>query len=271
MNKKRKKEWWEKRYGTKKGIKGYFNTYNKILNEITSRKEIITVFNFLKEKKIAYSFEHLILDGFCGNGRHLKELIKLGFKNVKAFDYSNEMLTIAKKNLKLKDNKNVFFKEDGRFLSFSNKSFNIYYILGNSAFGFFDDPKDDLKVAKEAFRVLKSDGVFIFDLVDYNYVIKQLTNHTINSWENGILTVRQRETFQHNGLLRTGHTEIRYYKNKIEVQKIGRWVYKNKQIVDLLKKVGFNHIYIKNKAFCYEKNSDKYGTMGVRNLYIAIK
>lgn len=266
-----KKQWWQIRYGTKSGVNGYFNTYRDILNESTSKEEVIIMIDFLRNYDIPFSSETLILDGFCGNCRHTKQLVKMNFKNITAFDYSQEMLKKAKENLNSHKNGVLLFKEDARSLSFKNSSFSLYFVLGNSAFGFFDNPDDDLKVAKEAYRVLKSGGVFIFDLVDYNYVLKQLTNHTIESWENDIRVIRQRETFQHNDLLRTGHKEIRYYRNKTDIQTVGRWVYRNEQVLELLKKVGFGRVYIKNEAFCYEKNSDKYGTMGVRNLYLAIK
>lgn len=266
-----KKQWWENRYGTKKGVDGYFNTYKEILNDSISKQEVITMVSFLKSNEIPLNGETLILDGFCGNCRHTKQLIKMGLKNITAFDYSEEMLKMAKENLNSNVSKISLSKEDGRQLSFSSNLFNFYYVLGNSAFGFFDDPKDDLKVAKEAYRVLKAGGVFVFDLVDYNYVVKQLTDHNFESWEGNVRVVRQRKTFQHNGLLRTGHKEIRYYQNKTDCQIIGRWVYKNEQIINLLRKAGFSNINIKNEAFCYDKNSDRYGTMGVRNLYLVKK
>ncbi|MDH7475849.1 MAG: class I SAM-dependent methyltransferase [Microgenomates group bacterium] len=271
MKKTKQKQWWQLRYGTKKGVAGYLNTYSDILDDFISQQEVQTMINFLKNYQFSLSSQTPILDGFCGNCRHSKQLVLKGFKNITAFDWSKEMLTIAEKNLNSHRRQVVLFKEDGRDLTFSTNLFDLYFVLGNSAFGFFDNPKDDLKVALEACRVIKPAGVFIFDLVDYDYVVNQLNNHVFESVENGIRVIRKRKTFQHNGLLKTGHEEIRFHQDRIDRQIIGRWVYTNQQVVNLLNKAGFDEIYFKKEAFCYDKYSDKYGTMGVRNLFLATK
>ncbi|MCX7955568.1 MAG: class I SAM-dependent methyltransferase [Patescibacteria group bacterium] len=268
----KKKQWWQIRYGTRKGIVGYFNIYKDILNRYISKQEVLIMLNFLKNHQFFVSYEDKILDGFCGNCRHSKELVLMGFRNIVAFDYSKEMLKTAKKNLESYNKNVVLINKDARNLTLSDSSFSLYFVLGNSAFGFFDNPKDDLKVAIEAYRIIKPDGAFVFDLVDYSYVIKQLKNYVYQSEENGIKIIKKRTTFKNNGLLRTEYNEIKFHSNKIiDNQIVRRFVYTNQQIINLLKKAGFKKIYIKKEAFCYEKNSDKYGTMGVRNLFLVKK
>lgn len=307
--------WWKNRYGTKRGVDAYFSTYAPILNSKVSFNEINSVLNCLKQFGMRLNQQTEILDGFCGNARHAKQLASLRFNSITAFDYSQEMLSRAKNNLEDLNYKVKLIRQDARNLELPSSSFELYYILGNSALGFFDDPKDDQLVLKEAYRILKPGGFFVFDLVDYHYVKKHLNDRVTISLEDKILLIRERRTFQNNGLLRTEHREIRFFKkagkipelefitsqtvvynedrdhlrlvisNKFgketnqfiyppgtfDIQNIGRWVYTEEQINNLLTNIGFNQVWIKRRFFCYEAHSDRFGTMGVRNLYIAKK
>lgn len=316
MSPKRQKEWWQDRYGTKKGVEGYLNTYKAILTPEVSRAEIKLVIESLRQE-FGYQIKSStkILDGFCGNGRHAKELLKEGFWNITSFDYSKEMVSRARKNLMRINDKVKILKQDARDLPFKKSCFDLYFVLGNSALGFFDNPKEDFTVLREAYRTLKKGGFFVFDLVDYSYVIEYLKDSICLGFENKILVVRQRHTYRHNGLLRTGHRELRfldqpikstkvtycsslpaiyedpngyfhlirpngcppeaiwsvYLPKSIDIQDIGRWVYQNSQVVFLLKQAGFSKIKVLDRKFSYAPKTNKFGTMGVRNLYLAQK
>lgn len=268
-----KEIWWQKRYATLSGVNGYFETYGQILTPEVSLAEVETMLFFLEKNNRAPNLNSSILDGFCGNGRHAKALTRLGLKDITAFDYSDLMLEQARINI---GNKVKFCQQDARNLDFNNESFDLYYVLGNSAIGFFDEPSENQKVVDEARRVLKKGGVFVFDLTDLTYAQEHLTPHVSKSWEGPVKVIRERNTFldKKTGFWRTGHTETRYFPDeRIEVQNIGRWLYTEEQVKKMLQEAGFSDVHVLNRAFDYSnpKNPSQFGTMGIRSLYMALK
>jgi SAM-dependent methyltransferase len=299
------KEWWQTRYVEPDGVAGYLATYRDILTPEISRFELEASLMMPKNCfSDAISVTDPILDGFCGTGRHASEALAMGFRNWTIFDYSGEMLARARNALALHEGRFFLTQQDARALKLPRENFRFYQVLGNSALGFFDDPEDDTCVLREAYRILELGGFFVFDLIDHNYAVNRLTNHTVVSYEQDGTVVRERVATYQNGLLRTGHTEYRLGKDvpitlgsndiqiscdsnslriytgdrlvlatelsEVDIQAVGRWVYTSDQIMDSMRSAGFEPA-ISPKKFNYDDTTDKFGTMGVRNLYIGRK
>ena len=136
-------------------------------------QEIDMFTNFLDLKS-----SDAILDLCCGQGRHTLELVRRGF-NAEGYDRSRYLIQKARSSAK-KEGLSVRFREgDARKLPYSDCSFEVVMVMGNS-FGYFETEKDDIRVLKEIFRVLKPRGRILLDVTDGEYV---RNNFQARSWE----------------------------------------------------------------------------------------
>ncbi|MBI2021324.1 class I SAM-dependent methyltransferase [Candidatus Daviesbacteria bacterium] len=102
---------------------------------------------FIKNKKV--------LDLGCGTGYGSFELINLGAKQVYAVDIDKQAISFAKRHFQAK---NLFFQQaSATSLLFPDQSFEIVV-----SFEVIEHIKDYQSYLKEVFRVLKSQGIFIF-------------------------------------------------------------------------------------------------------------
>ena len=116
---------------------------------ITGEKMILPI---LKPKN-----KDKVLDIGCGTGRVTK-LISKKTKKVIGIDFSNEMIQIAKKTLK--NAKNIEYKkvDISKKLPFKDNSFDKV-----TAILVLNHIKYNKRLFKEIYRILKKDGIFIFD------------------------------------------------------------------------------------------------------------
>jgi D-alanine-D-alanine ligase len=139
--------------------------------------------------------EETILDLCCGQGRHVIELQKRGFKYAEGIDRSHYLINKARKRIK-DEGLNIKFKEgDARKLPYANDSFDLVILMGNS-FGYFETALDDIKVLKEIRRILKPNGRIFLDIANGDY-LKQ--NYEPRSWEwmeNNYFVCRERSLSQ---------------------------------------------------------------------------
>ncbi len=103
-----------------------------------------------------------VLDLCCGVGRHSIELARRGFR-VTGVDVTPHYLREARQKAK-KANLNItFIKDDMRHFHRRN-TYNLVINLFGS-FGYFEDQKDDYRVAKNVYGSLKKHGDFIIELM----------------------------------------------------------------------------------------------------------
>jgi SAM-dependent methyltransferase len=111
-----------------------------------------------------------IIDLACGKGRHSVFLNKLGYK-VLGLDLSKKSIEhnqqFENENLKFK----VHDMRDTVAHSKVDAVFNLF-----TSFGYFDSQDDDRKVFKSVSDVLKSDGFFVLDYLNENYVRKTIVS-----------------------------------------------------------------------------------------------
>jgi SAM-dependent methyltransferase len=104
----------------------------------------------------------LVLDLCCGPGRHSLELARRGY-SVVGVDRTRKYLQKARRLAKKEGLKIEFVQEDMKSFCRTD-TFDAAVNLFTS-FGFFEDPKDDERVARNVYRSLKDGGVFLIDVI----------------------------------------------------------------------------------------------------------
>lgn len=122
-----------------------------------------------------------ILDLACGHGRHAITLAKRGYK-VAGFDQSQLFLDKARKKAK---NLNVkFIQGDMRNILLKDKFDCVYNFF--TSFGYFSD-KDNLKVIKQVYKLLKPKGKFLLDIINREFILRNYRPYTVVEKEGNLM------------------------------------------------------------------------------------
>jgi SAM-dependent methyltransferase len=128
-----------------------------------------------------------ILDLCCGQGRHVLQLAKLGYR-VYGVDLSRTLLEVAK----FKTNKwesAHFIQADMRHLPISH-AFDLLLNLFTS-FGYFETDAENESVFHQFSQALKPQGTFVFDYFNASFVEKSLIPYQKERL-NGLLVEQER-------------------------------------------------------------------------------
>jgi SAM-dependent methyltransferase len=123
------------------------------------------------QKHLSLNKSARILDIACGSGRHSIALAE-NTHSVTGFDNSQSMIAAARALAKQKGVAVKFFKAD--MLDFSRKvdtSFNLAICLGNSL-ALLPSFEDVIQVIKQVYVQLDEDGVFIFQILNFEEILK---------------------------------------------------------------------------------------------------
>jgi len=157
-----------------------------------------------------------ILDLGCGSGRNLVDNKNIDYYGV---DFSEEMLKFAEKNAETKKIKALFFKESADKLSFQDNFFDGAIFV--STLHCMPSPKSRENSLKELHRVMKKDSealVSVWDKKETGNLEKTRTKEGNVIWK------------------KDGKNYPRYY-----------YFYDEKELSDILEKVGFKILKIVNK------------------------
>jgi SAM-dependent methyltransferase len=149
--------WWQKYFD-----EHYLKVYKELEKETSREVESIVKMMDLKPKA-------KILDLCCGYGRHSIEFAQRGLK-VTGYDLSDFFIQKAKKDSLDLGLEIEFVKGDMRKLPFDRQFDAVVNIF--TSFGFFDRELDDLKVTRGVSRALKKGGLFLLDLKNREYLIR---------------------------------------------------------------------------------------------------
>jgi SAM-dependent methyltransferase len=130
-----------------------------------------------------------VLDLCCGTGRHSFELARRG-AFVTGLDATAEYLAQAKQRARKAANP-VFIKGDMRRLPF-NGEFDAVVNLWTS-FGYFEDPRDDLRSLRGAARALKPGGLFLIDVVNGDWNRRHAVPRNWSRRSDGTLVLEETE------------------------------------------------------------------------------
>ncbi len=155
-----KKDWW----------KDFFNHIYLITDARSICNAHLTSLevDFL-EKTLNLEENDSILDLFGGQGRHSIELARRGYRDLTVLDYSDYLINLGKKLAKKENLKINFFQGDACSTGLNGSDYSVIIMMANS-YGYFPKERDNLRVLKEANRLLKSKGRLLIDLADPAYV-----------------------------------------------------------------------------------------------------
>jgi D-alanine-D-alanine ligase len=176
-----KPDWWSNIFN-----ENYLKTDGDVVeNNTITKQEINSMISIMESLGINKNSK--ILDVCCGQGRHLIELYKNGYKNLIGVDYSNYLLNVAKQ----RNNDIKFIQADARNIPL-NETFDFIQMMGNS-YGYFTNIHDNVKVLNEIYRLMHNNSIFILDITNGTHMFK---NFNKNVWEwidDFIIVCRERE------------------------------------------------------------------------------
>lgn len=178
-----------------------------------------------------------ILDIACGNGRHLIEFAKRGFKCT-GNDLSKELIQVAQANAKKENLEIVFRNSDMRDLPFENQSFDLAISMFTS-FGYFETDQEHIETLKEWNRVLKTGAYLFMDYLDKNYLINHLREESTEQINDK--TVKQNRRIIAGRIVKTIEIADNNTKEKKEFIESVK-LYEESDIRQMLESAGFSYI-----------------------------
>ncbi len=121
------------------------------------------------EESLGVARDGVLLDLGCGTGLHAIELTQRGY-HVVGFDLSLAMLARAADEAYDREARLNFVQGDMRDMTF-DEQFDGVYCWGTS-FGYFDEEKN-AQVISRVHKALRPGGVFLLDVVNRDYIMKQ--------------------------------------------------------------------------------------------------
>lgn len=153
-----------------------------VKDEVTEKQVsfIVKELNITEKKKI--------LDIPCGFGRHSNKLGLLGHEVV-GVDFIKEFLEMGENEAKNLGINVKYILKDMREIDFDNE-FDIAICIFTS-FGYFEDD-ENLKVLRNISKALKVGGLFFLDLINRDYIVKNLLPYMVLEKGEDLLIERNR-------------------------------------------------------------------------------
>ena len=129
--------------------------------------------NLLKEIEILSG--STVMDLGCGKGRHAIYMSKFGYAVI-GLDLSERKIKFAKES---SQEKNLSFAvHDMREEYGDGNEFDLVTNLFTS-FGYFEDPREDLKILRAVEYALRQNGIFVMDFLNAPFVISGLVEEDL--------------------------------------------------------------------------------------------
>ena len=253
-------DWWKNIFNS-----FYLKTDADVVDDNNMTRQEIDMF----VRILNLSSEDKVLDLCCGQGRHSLELAQRGFKFVEGIDRSHYLIQKARQTAK-KDNIEAKFREgDARKLPYPPDTFDVVLILGNS-FGYFETINDDLRVLKEAFRVLKPWDRVLIDVADGKYLRK---NFQSRSWEwidKSLFVCRERSLSLDGQSLISREVITHVEKGVLADQFYDERLYTKETLTEILKTAGFSDITVHGEITTDSARNQDLGMMERRLIITAV-
>jgi D-alanine-D-alanine ligase len=163
-------DWWRTLFNSV-----YLKTDGDVVENVeATRQEIDAIIQAVGLQK-----NDRILDLCCGQGRHLLELARRGFRDLTGVDRSRYLIRLAKRRSRQEGFDIPFHEGDARKFRSRSRDFNCIMLLGNS-FGYFDREEDDRMVLRAVHNRLRHGGTLVLDLADGDW---QREHFEPRSWE----------------------------------------------------------------------------------------
>jgi D-alanine-D-alanine ligase len=196
---------------------------------------------------------HKILDLCGGQGRHSMELCRRGFAHCTVFDFSDALLAEGAQAAKRMNFNVDFVQGDGRRIAMPSGRFHHVLILGNSL-GYAGSGGDDLKIVKEAYRLLDRTGWIAVDVTDGRTVRNRFVPSAWHEIGEDIVVCRQREL--DGDLIRAREMVLDKRSGLVRDQNYGMRLYDGDSLKLLISDAGFVNIQLHEDFSAYQGGGD---------------
>ncbi len=237
----------------------YLKTDGDVIDDAHVTAKEIDVFSDI----LKLSPQDRILDLCCGQGRASLELARRGFGNVEGLDRSRYLIQKARA-LSKKENLSVKFREgDARKLPYQADSFDVVMVLGNS-FGYFESAREDVRVLKELFRVLKPWGKLLIDVTDGEYLKRKFQPRSWEWIDKNYFVCRERSLSHDKQRLISREVVTHVKKGVIADQFYAERLYTRKTLEDLLRTTDFSEVTVHRQITTESQRNQDLGMMEKR-------
>jgi D-alanine-D-alanine ligase len=182
-----------------------------------------------------------ILDLCCGQGRHVLELAKRGYKSVTGIDRSRYLIRLARKRAKQRSLTVAFHEGDARKFRAGDGAFHCVTLMGNS-FGYFDREEDDIAVLEAVKRALASGGTLVMDLTDGEWMKRHFEPRSWEWVDQNHFVCRERGLDGDGERLISREVVVHAERGVIADQFYAERLYSKERIQQLLERVGFTNV-----------------------------
>lgn len=225
-------EWWRKLFNAL-----YVKTDGDVVeNAENTRREV----DFIM-RAAAVTQASSILDLCCGQGRHVLELARRGYKNVMGVDRSRYLIRLAKKRAQTEGLSAVFKEGDARNPRLPEMSVDCVAIMGNS-FGYFSNKQDDEKVLTAVGKILRPTGQLVLDITDGAHMHEHYDKRSWEWIDEHHFVCRERSISSDGERLISREVIVHDEMGVIADQFYAERLYTRESITKLLEKVGFRNV-----------------------------
>src|SRR5258708_10994387 len=182
-----------------------------------------------------------ILDLCCGQGRHILELARRGFKHVTGIDRSRYLIRLARKRAKQRSLQVSFHEGDARRFRAGDSVFHCVTLLGNS-FGYFDRQEDDIAVLAAIKRALASGGTVVMDLTDGEWMRGHFEPRSWEWVDQNHFVCRERGLAGDGDRLISREVVVHAERGVIADQFYAERLYSRERIESLMSRAGFGNV-----------------------------
>ena len=253
-------DWWNKLFNSL-----YLKTDGDVVeNDDNTRREVDALI-----AAAAVTPDSRMLDICCGQGRHVLELARRGFRDVSGLDRSRYLIRLARRRAAAEGLTVTFREGDARQPRLPADSFDCVSIMGNS-FGYFSNKQDDQKVLAAVGRLLRQSGTLVIDLADGDWL---RVNHEPRSWEwidAHHFVCRERSLASDGERLVSREVIVHDELGVLADQFYAERLYTIDSISDLLTRVGFRNIRVHEQLKTRSERDQDLGMMARRIVLSAI-
>jgi SAM-dependent methyltransferase len=180
-----------------------------------------------------------VLDLCCGPGRHSLELARRGF-HVTGVDRTASYLEAARQQASAEGLEVEFVQEDmRRFVrpGAFDAAINLF-----TSFGYFEDPAQDLQVAKNLYTSLKPGGKLVIEMMGKE-VLARIFQPRDWFWldeEEGVIMLEERKLSQGWGWIESTWTLLR--SSERQTHTVSHRLYAGTELAALLRQAGFSSV-----------------------------